>query len=213
MAKKFRYALIGSRKAPEDIFNLLVKIAYYRAKRGCFLGSSGAADCSDTALEIGVWTYLLERKRLNSGRKYMRVYLPSRKFNGRYACKENGFIFVRDCQAAIQHASRFHPNWRALDPFDRQLMARNSYQILGKNLNRPVGDVICWTPDGSLGDITTPDTGGTGQALRIAHANKVPVYNLKIPSHRKFMETIVRDVRLPFELTRNQLNQFQGYTR
>lgn len=50
-------------------------------------------------------------------------------------------------------------------------MSRNSYQVLGENLSSPVDFVVCWTENGGL-------IGGTAQAIRIAYANKIPVFNL-----------------------------------
>ena len=51
-------------------------------------------------------------------------------------------------------------------------MARNTYQVLGLDLMSPVDFVICWTPLGR-------DDGGTGQAIRIANAHNIPVYNTR----------------------------------
>jgi len=65
----------------------------------------------------------------------------------------------------------FHPNPAALKPLGWQLMCRNAIQILGVNGNNPVDFVLCWTPDGKA-------SGGTGQAIRIAQAFDIPIYNL-----------------------------------
>jgi len=49
---------------------------------------------------------------------------------------------------------------------------------MGVDLKTPVSFVLCWTPDGAE-TTTDPDhTGGTGQAIRIANANAIPVFNL-----------------------------------
>ena len=65
----------------------------------------------------------------------------------------------------------FHPNPSALKPMGWQLMCRNAIQILGQDGNTPVDFVLCWTADGKA-------SGGTGQAIRIAQAFDIPVYNL-----------------------------------
>jgi hypothetical protein len=44
-------------------------------------------------------------------------------------------------------------------------------QVLGNYGNDPVEFVICWTSNGK-------DSGGTGQAIRIAKAFDIPVFNL-----------------------------------
>lgn len=65
----------------------------------------------------------------------------------------------------------FHPNPTALTEHGWMLMNRNALQILGADGNTPVDFVICWTKDGK-------DSGGTGQALRIARSLGIEVYNL-----------------------------------
>lgn len=42
--------------------------------------------------------------------------------------------------------------------------------LLGRDLNDPVDFVVCWTPGAQA-------VGGTGQALRIAEAYGIKVYN------------------------------------
>lgn len=51
-----------------------------------------------------------------------------------------------------------------------KLQARNSYQILGLDLNTPSNFVICWTKNGK-------GSGGTGQAIRIARAYNIPIFD------------------------------------
>lgn len=71
------------------------------------------------------------------------------------------------------HARKYHMGWPHLNRDAQRLLARNSAVICGANLQNPVDAVITWTPNGIVGP-----TGGTGHALRIAHAHKIPVYNL-----------------------------------
>ena len=71
----------------------------------------------------------------------------------------------------IDHAKMFHPAWDRCSGYARRLHARNSIIMLGPKLDDPVDMVICWTPNGEI-------TGGTGQALRIAKTEGIPVFNL-----------------------------------
>jgi peptidoglycan/xylan/chitin deacetylase (PgdA/CDA1 family) len=64
-------------------------------------------------------------------------------------------------------AEKYHPAWTRCSPGAKKLHARNSHQILGKDLQTPCDFVVCWS-DGS---------GGTEQALRIAKDYNVPIYN------------------------------------
>lgn len=58
-------------------------------------------------------------------------------------------------------------------------------------LNEPAAFVLCWTPDGAERE-TTRDTGGTGQAIRIAVASGVPVVNMARPGWRERLEGLLR---------------------
>lgn len=78
-------------------------------------------------------------------------------------------------------AARVHPAWSKLSQGARKLHTRNVPQVLGADLASPVEFVLCWTPDGK-------DSGGTGQALRIARAYDVPVFNL---FHREDYDRLV----------------------
>lgn len=78
---------------------------------------------------------------------------------------------------AFEIASKYHPTWNGLPPFVKKLHARNAMQILGAELDCPARFVVCWTPDGAETE-TTKETGGTGQAIRIANAYRIPVFNL-----------------------------------
>ena len=66
-----------------------------------------------------------------------------------------------------------------------RLMARNCYQVLGKDLETPSEFIICWTKDGQA-------TGGTGQALRIAKKNNIPVFNLYNPDATEQLKDYIR---------------------
>ena len=79
-------------------------------------------------------------------------------------------LFTVD-EEATKLAENYHPAWDSLSPITRLLMIRNGYQVLGKNLNDPVEFIVCWTPGGKI-------KGGTGQALRIAKAFNIPVFNM-----------------------------------
>jgi hypothetical protein len=72
---------------------------------------------------------------------------------------------------SLRHAEEYHPRWDMCKSYTKQLHARNSLIILGPELITPVDFVICWTKNGQV-------VGGTGQALRIAIDNNIPIFNL-----------------------------------
>lgn len=73
--------------------------------------------------------------------------------------------------ASLELASKYHPAWHRCSDYAKRLHARNGFQILGRDLFSPSHFVVCWTRDGG-------PTGGTGQAIRIATAYRIPVFNL-----------------------------------
>jgi hypothetical protein len=84
--------------------------------------------------------------------------------------------------AAYDLAARHHPRWSTLPPKHRALHARNGHELLGADLDAPSRFLVCWTADGADADRPpTPRTRGTGQAIRIAIAYHVPVFNLARP--------------------------------
>lgn len=144
------YAGIGSRETPEEILEMMTKIAEGLSRN--YILRSGGADGADSAFEKGAGD-----KKIS--------YIPWPGFNGS----------TEECipvtSAAMKLAGEFHPGWMYLSYGAKKLHARNGYQILGEDLNTPVDFVVCWTPGGK-------EVGGTAQAIRIAKANRIKVFNL-----------------------------------
>lgn len=79
----------------------------------------------------------------------------------------------------IAIAREIHPAPNALGEFPLKLMARNTNQVFGRNLDSPVDFVLAWTKDGAeSAKQRTRSTGGTGQAIAMASMKGVPVINL-----------------------------------
>lgn len=56
--------------------------------------------------------------------------------------------------------------------------------------------VICWTPDGATeADHTGRETGGTGQAIRIANIMGIPVYNLKNKECQEALDNLMEKIK------------------
>lgn len=159
------YAGIGSRKTPKRICQLMIRIAIRLNKRGYTL-RSGGADGADAAFEIG------------AAGKAM-IFLPWKEFNG----NQSQLFDVGD--DALEIASKFHPKWGRCSVAARKLHGRNVYQVLGQDLKTPADFVVCWTKDGG-------PTGGTGQAIRIAAAHGVPIFNLFNPDALALLGNVVR---------------------
>jgi hypothetical protein len=145
------YAGIGSRETPVEVQQKMTEIAS-RLSRIDYVLYSGGAEGADSAFERGA-----EQKV---------IFLPWDNFNGR---KVNEVDYVQP-PGNLDLVKQFHPNYHALGGRARALMSRNSYQVLGPDLQSPVEFVLCWTKDGNA-------SGGTGQALRIAKDYNIPIFN------------------------------------
>jgi len=66
--------------------------------------------------------------------------------------------------------------------FEKGLIGRVSFIVLGRDSRSPARFLLCWTADGTL-DGSTCASGSVGQALRIAYNYRIPVYNLQRPEH------------------------------
>lgn len=74
-----------------------------------------------------------------------------------------------------------HPSWNSLSDGAKKLMARNTNQIFGSNLDTPVDFVLFYAEDtgkkGKTGE-NRPE-GGTGQAVEMARAKGIPTINMQ----------------------------------
>ena len=148
---KSYYAGIGSRKTPENICQLMIKIARYLHSKKYIL-RSGGADGADTAFENGA-----------SNEK--EIYLPWKNFN-----QNQSSLYEPTCEA-FEIASQLHPAWNNCKQGAQHLHARNVHQILGQDLKTPVDFVVCWTLNGKI-------IGGTATAINLAILKKIDVFNL-----------------------------------
>lgn len=154
------YAGIGARKTPPEILKEFEQIGEDLAREGYTL-RSGHAEGADSAFEVGC-------DKVNGQKE---IYIPWKNFNGSKSDLIIEWNWNLNSQKAYDIAREFHPYYENLKPFVRKLMARNSFQVLG-NLkgDKPSDFVICYTEGGEL-------KGGTAQAIRIANAYGIPVYN------------------------------------
>lgn len=161
MLKPIIYAGIGSRDTPHDILNMMSLIARELAPF-CTL-RSGHADGADRAFESGCIA--------GNGKK--EIYLPWEGFN----CAPTNnpdYICMPSSLQATAFAAMHHPAWERCSQAAKKLHTRNVAQIYGAKLNSPVDLVICWTKEGKR-------KGGTGQALRMAEAKQIPIFDLALP--------------------------------
>jgi hypothetical protein len=163
------YAGIGSRQAPPLQVARIERLAQVLARHGWTL-RTGLAEGADQAFYRGA----------HGGRGRVELYLPWPSFNHEALEHRKDVALWEPSGEARAVAARFHDGWERLSAGARALHARNSHQVLGRDLQTPAGLIICWTRDASRNGLD-PGTGGTGQALRIAAGYGVPVLNIARP--------------------------------
>lgn len=161
MSQQTYYAGIGSRETPRFVLREFWHIGQALAQRGIVL-RSGGADGADSAFEGGC----------DSVHGPKQIFLPWDGFQGRHEdrtpCRR---VYVGVGPQALGLAASVHPAWASCGRGGRALHARNGYQVLGPKLDTPVDFIVCWTKNAQ-------GQGGTGQALRIAQARGITVYDL-----------------------------------
>lgn len=153
---KICVAGIGSRETPADILLIMEKVGVYVASKGYTL-RSGNATGADQAFARGV-------NRVDPSR--LELHLPWNTYN-KEAIVPGNIIIEQIDPSYMEIARKYHPNWAALKQGGRSMMARNIGIVTG------VVQVICW--------MDPQKHGGTGQGVRYAAANKIPVINLFYP--------------------------------
>jgi hypothetical protein len=180
------YAGIGSRETPEAHLRTMRAWGRRLAADGWTL-RSGAADGADSAFEAGA---------LEAGGK-TDIWLPWDGFNGHLTglSADRVGLFGKACRIAEQH----HPGWHRLGSGPRALMARNVFQVLGRDLRSPVRFVLCWAlkprydQDGRIVDVN----GGTGLAVRLAASEGIPVCHLDYHLSMRQLEQILEQAGEP----------------
>lgn len=166
------FAGIGSRETPPEILEKMKAIAKFLSEQGYTLRSGGAVG-ADSAFEAG------------AGKK--QIFLPWNNYNGR---KVDNVSFFSDTlyDKHFNLAANIHPAWEKCSQGAKKMHARNTQQILGRNLDTPCDFVVCWTKDGKL-------VGGTSTAIRLAMANNIPVFNIGsadgLEELRAFCKTLI----------------------
>lgn len=154
------YTGVGSRETPNEILVLMKDIAEWLFLKGYTL-RSGGADGADTAFESGA-------------HRQCEIYIPWDGFNSLPSTEE--YICLRDmmnADKAKEIAESVHPAWDRLSSGAKSLHTRNTYQVLGMDLQSPSKFLICYSkPQGKS------ISGGTRTAWEIAKQFGIPCFNL-----------------------------------
>jgi len=152
------YAGVGARQTPMDVLQMMRLIGAGMAKKG-YTCNTGAAKGADQAFAEGAAI----------GYGQIQLFVPWPSYEQDWVRTLNTKVDIHVLQAADKEAYQsvydYHPAAHRLSGGVIKLHARNFCIMRGVSL------VICWTPEGKV-------TGGTGQAIRIATDQGIPVHNL-----------------------------------
>lgn len=184
------YTGIGSRKTPQVILNLMNEIGMYFGSYGWTL-RSGGAEGADTAFEHGHNVSGVEKE----------IYLPCEGYRNHQSnlylhgpnVNTGGAFSIAEMIWAKRDDRKCE--WNNLKEFTKAAFARDIFQVLGAQLNKPSDILICWTEDGEA-------SGGTGMAIKTAQLLKeIPgitierptiIVNLQKESSREAMKNILK---------------------
>ena len=179
--RSMTYAGVGSRDISIEEQKQLTEVAALLYSMGYTL-QSGGAEGSDKAFEAGA----KDKKAIF------------------YADDKNGHRnAATDKTRAV--ALEIHPAPAALQRMGQKavdLMARNTNQVFGANLDTPVDFLVAWTKDGiTSSSERTQKTGGTGQAIDMASRKGIPVFNLNsatgLADLKRHLQKIGAEVKKP----------------
>lgn len=183
------YAGIGSRETPKLIQDTMTRIGGYLFSQGWTL-RSGGAEGADKAFESG-FDNQANNTLINGQHDYpgKEIFLPWKNFNFSSSNLHPGaYPFTKE---ELETASKFHPAWHRCSPGAQAMHTRNVRQIQGLTPPNPPVTlskfIVCWTEGGKL-------KGGTAQALRIAMALDIPVFNLGIAENQSHLNDILLQI-------------------
>ena len=188
------YAGIGSRETPQEVLNKMTEVSKYLESIGYTL-RSGRAQGADTAFEKGV----LYKKEIFGGfdatgpvEKAVAHEIHPNLLGAMEGAK-NKKIKTKLAEGATQKEAEKageRSSWSV-----ENLMARNTNQIFGKNLDTPVDFVLAYDPSGWVGKGERPQKGGTLQAIDMASRKGIPVINMANPTWRaELKKAIDKDI-------------------
>ena len=158
------YAGVGSRQTPPEVLAVMTKASTWLESLGYTLNTGktfgGKEEGADKAFSDGT-----NKKNL-------------------FGPEEHGVGKI--VQAVVDE---IHPSSASLKDGGRKLMARNTHQVFGENLDTPV-DFVLYYADKDPSNPIRPK-GGTGQAVEMANRKGIPTINMKDSDWRKQLLEVI----------------------
>jgi hypothetical protein len=174
------YAGIGSRDITPEEHVTITKIAKELSNLDyiCYSGNACGSDITFQTGSMGKCVVFLPWPNFN--------FEENRLFRGDN-CKD--YFVVGNRQEGGESVNIFHPNPMQLSQGGRSLMSRNYYQIHGLNEYKEVDFVLCCADPKGKGV-----AGGTGQAVRIAQHENIPVINIRVDDWQDRLDNLLNPI-------------------
>ena len=203
--KTMRWAGIGSRETPLPLLSKMTEVGEFLGKIGYVLHSGGAigADMAFEGKPYPLALTAKEDIYNKKGEKIMsagETVEPGSKTytNAYYVFSDNkggSNKFEKPTMSSVPAAkprvmsfsannvdnkaralaAAVHPGYNKMTPYQQDLMARNGYQVFGKDLDSPVDFVLFYAEET---DNPLRPKGGTGQAVELARLKGIPTINM-----------------------------------
>ena len=159
------YAGVGSRQTPPEVLAVMTKASTWLESLGYTLNTGKTFGGKEEGAD----------KAFSDGTNKKNLFGPEEYGVG------------KTVQAVVDE---IHPSSGALKDGARKLMARNTHQVFGENLDTPV-DFVLYYADKDPSNPIRPK-GGTGQAVEMANRKGIPTINMKDSDWRKQLLEVVK---------------------
>lgn len=161
--KTMTYAGIGSRETPPKILAQMTEVAKELEAKGYTLNTGVTFNGKEEGAD----------KAFSDGATKKNLFSPEKQGS-------------RNREQTI--AKEIHPNPQALGDGGLKLMARNTNQVFGDNLDTPVDFVLFYAEETSN---PLRPKGGTGQAVEMARRKDIPTINMANPNWKEQLNKIL----------------------
>jgi len=183
------YAGIGSRETPQKVLDLMTEAAKYLEGIGYTLntGKTFTAKPSSDPKYQAQYEERLAFSKKHNGKVGLDEEGADRAFS-LGATKKNLFGVDKPVgQREMAVMQEIHPNPSALKEGAKKLMARNTNQVFGENLDTPVDFVLFYAQE-TKG--IRPE-GGTGQAVEMARRKGIPTINMADANWKDQLKAVI----------------------
>jgi predicted NAD-dependent protein-ADP-ribosyltransferase YbiA (DUF1768 family)/adenylate kinase family enzyme len=187
------YAGIGSRQTPPEALAQMTELAKELDARGYTL-RSGGAEGADTAFESGA-----TKKEIFKG--FDQAGEIEKKIAHEIHPNLKGAMESSQKRATAAGKNGERSAWAV-----ENLMARNTNQIFGKNLDTPSDFVVFYAKETNG---IRPE-GGTGQAVEMARLKGIPTINLANPNWRAELDKVLGSKTKPVIDSSKKINIYAG---